>query len=201
MKKSTVALVVVLGVTGVLAVAGIVAALGYFAIHGISSRPASEPEKQLVVDAGTLIGYGADVDPNCGKYTTTRNLDATLAIEYECQTDSLYIQSTAEVNPNVRDARQSFLIAAGAYKAGVALGDATLHRRDDLLDLGEDSYAAILRSGTADVGNVFVVRQGRVVYAVLITGFYFDEPAPVKDLIEPLLEQGTKLYTKAGKKR
>ena len=139
MKKSTVALIVVLGTAGVLAVAGIIAAVGYFAIHGISSRPASAEEKQLVVDAQALIPYGAEVDPKCGKYTTTRNLDATTAIEYECETDSLYIQSTAEVNPNLRDARQSFLIAMGAYKAGVAIGDATLQRRDDLLDLGDES--------------------------------------------------------------
>ena len=201
MKKSTVALIVVLGTIGVLAVAGIVAALGYFAVHGISSRAASEAEKQLVVDAEALVPYGAEVDPKCGKYTTTRNLDATMAIEYECETDSLYIQSTAEVNPNVRDARQSFLIAMGAYKAGVAIGDGTLERRDSLLDLGDDSYAAMVRAGDRNAGNVFVVRQGRVVYSIMITGLYFDEAEPVEELIAPLLEAGTKQYGTARKKR
>lgn len=201
MKKSTIALIVALGAIGVLAVAGIVVALGYFAVHGISSRAASEAEKQLVVDAKALIPYGAEVDPKCGKYTTTRNLDATTAIEYECETDSLYIQSTAEVNPNVRDARQSFVIAMGAYKAGVAIGDGKLEPRDDLLDLGDDSYAAILRAGNASAGNVFVVRQGRVVYSIMITGLYFDEAEPVEELIAPLLEKGTKLYAKPAKKR
>lgn len=201
MKKSTVALIVILGTIGVLAVAGIIAALGYFAVHGISSRPASEEEKQLVVDADALVPYGAEVDPKCGKYTTTRNLDATTAIEYECETESVYIQSMAEVSPNVRDARQSFLIAMGAYKAGVAIGDATLQRRDDLLDLGDDSYAAILRAGNESAGNVFVVRQGRVVYATMISGLYFDEAEPVEELIAPVLEAGTKLYAKPRKTR
>jgi hypothetical protein len=58
-----------------------------------------------------------------------------------------------------------------------------------------------VRSGSKNAGNVFVVRQGRVVYSILITGLYFDEEEPVKELIAPLLEQGTKLYTKPRKKR
>ena len=196
-KKSTLTLVIVLGTLGVLALAAIVGAVGYFAVNGISSRPASDEEKKLVVDAAALVEYGADVDPACGKYTTTRSLDATTEIRYECDGETVYILSTAEVSPNVRDARQTFVINIGAYKAGIAIGDATLQRRDALLgDLGEDRYAALIGAGGKNAGNLFMVRQGRVVHSVMITGLYFDEADAAQELLTPVIAASGKRYAK-----
>ncbi len=197
MKKRTLALAIGLGLFGVLALAAIVGAVGYFLINGISSRPASETEKRLVVDAAALVEYGADVDPKCGKHTTTRNLDGTTDVSYECDAKSVYVLSSTEVNPSVRDARQSFLLNIGAYKAGVAIGDATLERRDDLLgNLGEDRYAALIRSGGKNAGNLLIVRQGRVVHSLMITGLYFDDREPLRELFTPVVEEGKKQYTR-----
>jgi hypothetical protein len=93
----------------------------------------------------------------------------------------------------VRDARQMFLINIGAYKAGVAIGSdkVTLDRRDTILGkLGDDRYAAIMRSGTKNAGNVFIVRQGRIVHSVMITGLYFDDPGSAEELLATVVEQG-----------
>ena len=195
MKKSNVVLIIVLATAGVLCVAGMIALFGYFAVKGVSSRPATDAEKELVVDAATLIEYGAEADAKCGEYKMTRNLDATTMISYECDSESLYVLSSAEINPTPRDARQSFVLEIGAYKAGVALGgsDATLHRRDELLGgLGDDRYAAIIQSGGKNAGNILIVRQGRILHSVMITGLYFDDAEPIRELMTPVVEAGKK---------
>lgn len=195
MKKSNVVLIIVLAAAGVLGVAGLIAAFGYVAVNGISSRPATAAEKQLVVDAATLIEYGAEVDAKCGAYKMTRNIDATTLIEYECENDSLYVLSSAEINPTARDARQSFVLEIGAYRAGIALGgsDATLERRDELLgNLGDDRYAALIQSAGKNAGNIFIVRQGRILHSVMITGLYFDDAEAIRELMNRVVEAGKK---------
>ena len=190
MKKSNVALAIVLGTVGVLAIAAILGALGYILINGVSKRPSTEEEKKLVVDAAALIEFGAEVDPKCGTYTTTRNFDSSVEISYECDSDTLYVLATTEISPTARDARQMFVLNIGAHKV-VTIGgdDITMHRRDDLVaNLGDDRYAAIIRSGATEAGNVFIIRQGRVVQSVMITGLAFDDADSVRDLLTPIVD-------------
>lgn len=196
MKKSTVAIAVVLGVLGVIGLAAAVVAFGYFAVKGVSSEPPTEEQKRLVLSPSTFQTYDVTLDPKCITLTSKRNLDRTreITFEHECEAGGIYVSSAAEISPSVRDARESFVISVGAYRAGVAIGDAELQPREELLPLGEQRYAAIIRNGGKPVGNVFAVRQGRVLHSLLVTGIYFDQPEDVRELFTPLLEESRRQF-------
>lgn len=197
MKKSTIALLVAGAVgVGVLAILGLISGLIWLSERGgmFSSKPSSDADRKLVVEAAALVAYGAEVDPKCGTYKTTRSFNLTTYIEYQCDADSLSVLSSAEIRPTLHDARQRFLVNIGGFKAGVALGsDATLERRDDLLGtLGDQRYAATILSGGKAAGNVFVVRQGKIVHSLILTGLYFDDPDTAQALLAPVVEAGKK---------
>ncbi|HVE72470.1 MAG TPA: hypothetical protein VNI54_13990 [Thermoanaerobaculia bacterium] len=196
MKKSTVALTVVLGLLVVVGLAAAVVAFFYFAVTGISTEPASDTQKRLVMNLESLDDYEVELDAKCAKLTAKRNIDFTTEIEFEhdCESSSIYVSSTAEIAPTVRSARESFVLGIGAYKTGVAIGSGELEPRGELLTVGDQRYGAIVRQNGAPVGNVFVVRQGRVVHALLITGIYFDDARDGDDLFKPLLEESRRLF-------
>jgi hypothetical protein len=196
MKKSTVAIAVGLGALGAIGFAAAVVAFGYFAVNGISSGPPTDAQKRLVLNAAAFDSYDLDLDPKCVKLTSKRGLDRTHEIEFEhdCEGTTLYISSGAEISPTAREARESFLLSVGAYRTGVAIGDGELQPRDELLPLGEQHYAAVLRKGGNPVGNVFVVRQGRVLHTLMVTGLYFEDADDVRGLFTPLLEESRRQF-------
>ena len=195
MKKSTVALTVGLGLLVVVALAAAVVAFFYFAVAGIDTKPASDEQRGLVLNLHSLAGDIA-LDPKCAKFTAKRNIDFTTEVEFEhdCEGAGVYLSSTAEIAPTVRSARESFVLAVGAYRTGVAIGSGKLEPREELLTVGEQRYGAILRQNGAPMGNVFVVRQGRVVHALLISGVYFDEAGDGDRIFKPLLAESRRLF-------
>ena len=196
MKKSTVVVAVVLGFLGVIGLAAAVVAFFYFAVNGLSSEAPTAEQKRLVLDAAAFDTYDVDLDPKCIKLVSKRNLDRTreISFEHDCEGSNLYVSSGAEISPSVRDARESFVISVGAYRTGVAIGDGELQPRDELLPLGDQRYAAIIRNSGKPVGNVFVVRQGRVLHSLLVTGIYFDEAEDVRELFTPLLAESRRQF-------
>lgn len=196
MKKPVIALLVVGVFVAVVAVAGGIAAIGYYAVNGISTKPPTEEQQRLVLNAASLRTYDVTLDAKCNKLMSRRNLDRTHEIEFEhdCEGAEVYVSSIAEINPSVREARESFVISVGAYKAGVAIGSGQLQPRDDLLTVGDQHYAGVINNEHGAVGNVFIIRQGRVLHTLLITGLYFDEPGDVRDLFAPLLEESRRQF-------
>jgi hypothetical protein len=196
-KASTVVLAIVLALCGVASVVAIIAGLIYFGGRGISSRPATDAERRLILSATSFEKFGETLEPKCQKYTSRVNLDGTreVELEYDCgESSAVFITSEAEICRSVREARESFALSIGAYKAGLTIGGGTVEARPELLSLGDQHYAALVRSGTNVVGCVFVVRQGRVVHALVTTGIYFDDPDDIRDLFAPLLEESKKQY-------
>ncbi|HEV7243050.1 MAG TPA: hypothetical protein VGQ36_27735 [Thermoanaerobaculia bacterium] len=171
--------------------------LFYFGWRGISSRPPKDAEKRLILDADELEKLGRNLKPKCEKYTSKLHLDGTRDVdfEYDCgPTATIYINSIAEISRSSRGARESFAMSIAAYEAAMAAGGKTVDRRRDLLTLGDQHYAALLRNGTRTGGNVFVVRQGRVLHVLVLVGFYLDNPDDVHRLFAPLLEESKKQY-------
>jgi hypothetical protein len=197
MKKSTVAIIVVVALVAVVGLAAAVVAIGYFAVKGVTSDPPTEAQKRLVLTTAAFEQYDVDIDPKCVTFVSKRNLDFTREIEFEheCEGGNFYFSSGAEISPSERDARESFTLTIGAYRTGMAIGGGELVPRDELLPLGDQHYAAVIRNKDGNTaGNVFVVRQGRVIHSLLLTGLYFDGPEHVRPLFEPLLEESRRQF-------
>jgi hypothetical protein len=197
MNKPAIAIALVAGFLAVVVIAGGVVAIGYFAANGIAAVP-TDAQKRLVLSSKDFEQYEIELDPKCGKLEARRNLDRTFDVEYthDCgDEDVVLISSIAEINPTLRDARQSFVINIGVYKTGVKIGSGELHPRDELLTLGDEHFAGVIHStaGTPS-GNVFLVRQGRVVHTLLVTGLYFDENGDGDRLLAPLIEESRRQY-------
>lgn len=199
MKKPALVLLIAGAVIGgFVAVAGTVGALVYFGARGFGVRPPTEDEKKLVVTASTLAGY-RKTDPKCETLTFKRTLDGSREIEAEydstkCDTELLSFTANAEIARSMRDARESFALLIAAYKIGANLGGVTMQQAPALLAAGDQHYAAQLKQGENVVGNVFVVRQGRVVHGLFIVGLTFDDSEQIQELLAPLLEESARQF-------
>ena len=67
-----------------------------------------------------------------------------------------------------------------------------MHPAPDLLKMGDESYAAYMQFGKKKLGNIFLVRRGRVLHSLLISRVYFDDPEDVRRLFAPMVEAGRK---------
>lgn len=202
MKKSTLALIVAATVVGVLMLAAVVVGIGWMAVKGVKTNAPTAEERKLVVTPEAFAEFGQTLDPRCDSLKTTNTFGLSKEIEYEheCQSPGIYIRSTASISATAHDARQTWLLLIGGYKAGVAIAGSEIkvEPRENLVTFGDQRYGAMLRRAGEDVGNVFVIRQGRVVHSLLVTGLYFDEPDAVRDLLAPVIEESRRQY---GKKK
>lgn len=197
MKTSKVVLIVAVVICSIASVIAIVGGLYYVGVKGVSSRLPTEEEKKLVLSPAHFEEFGQTLDPKCAKYTWKRNLDGTAEIEfeYDCgENAKISITSGVEIGRDERDARESFTLTIAAYKTGAKIGGATLEERPELLTYGEQRYAAFLRNNNRTVGNVLLLRQGRVLHSLVIAGLYFDDPDDIQDLFAPLLVESKKQF-------
>jgi hypothetical protein len=65
---------------------------------------------------------------------------------------------------------------------------------EHLLSLGDQHHAAYLVSSEGRVGNAFAVRKGSTVVRLLVTGVTFDDPARVRALMLPLVNEAAKQH-------
>jgi hypothetical protein len=194
-RRNVVILAVGLALAGVIAAVGGLAAIVYFGFTGFGHRQATGDERQLVITAASLGRLGVELDPKAEKLTSKRSLDGAREIECEYEKDEVFFVSNAEIHRRARDAKESFTLTIGAWKTGLALGtDANLEEAQTLLAGGDDRYAGYIKNSGEIVGNVFIVRNGRVLHTLLITGHYLDDPDDVRVLIEPLLAESTRRY-------
>jgi len=186
-------------VLGILAAALLALVLLFWiGARGVSSRPPTQAEKRLLVPASRLGAWGiADLKPGtCERYVAKRNLDGSLELEYEYDSDRdpesqkyLFFKSEAEINSSLDDATTSFRMQIVAYRTGMWAVRRRMEELPDLLSLGDQSYAAVIRHDEEPIGNIAVVRQGKIVHSLVIIGVYFSEPKDLEALLCPVLDQ------------
>jgi len=159
---------------------------------------ASSEERRLMVTTESLEPFGV---ANTGRRGETlksiRQIDGTRDIEYVYSSKndpragtSLYVFSKVQVLAIPLTAMQLFKMEQLAIRAGVGFGaNANLRPRPDLLTAGDQRYAATIERDGKATGNIFIIRQGRVVHTVTIGGFAFEKPESVEQLFaQPLAE-------------
>lgn len=181
-----------LAALGLVVVLAAIAGFFYIAAQGWDARPLTEKERKLLIDPAALAALGAkNLDAGAVTCQTTRNIDRTRELECTHDKNGLYFSTAAEVDRSKRGARETFRILVVGYKAGVVLGDAQLVAAPTLLGSrsGDERFAGYIRKNGEIVGNVFAIRQGRVVHTLLLTGIYLSEREDAEALFAPLLEE------------
>ena len=186
------------GLMGLVAIAGFVT-LVWKSVNNMRHPAAtSGEERRLLVTAESLHPFGV---PDTGRrgesLHSIRQIDGTRDIQYVYSSKNdaharmpLYVLSKVQVLALSLTAMQVFKMEQLAIRAGVGFaGKVELRPRPDLLTSGDQRYAAVIERNGKPAGNLFIIRQGRVVHTVTIGGFFFEKPESVQKLFaEPLQE-------------
>lgn len=128
-------------------------------------------------------------------FTIDRSWDGSFDVDYEYDgsdavesNDALYVQGSLSIQPSLRDAR----MVQGAVKLGLGIGN----RLNDLktravpgFSFGEASELGVIVSGGVDVGNFMIVRDGRRVYTLILSGVCVTNAADWNGLMRPWLDR------------
>ncbi|HKR62202.1 MAG TPA: hypothetical protein VJZ00_00615 [Thermoanaerobaculia bacterium] len=191
--------VLIFAAAGISALAGI-GFVGFVVTKTIRSiAHPSEPtadERKLLITIESLAVHDVTRSPTATEHLqSTHEFDGTRRIEYTYRGDrSLYIFSQVQVVPTSLSGMQLVKMQELAMRAGF---NAKLRvvPRPELLTFGDQRYAAMLERDDEAIGNLFIVRDGRVVHTLVITGFYFDHPENVAELFKvPMREAKKQVY-------
>ncbi len=171
-------------------------ALLYFGYNGISSREITEDEKLLLLNLDNFYRYtNKNLFPeSCEKYSVKTNLDGSLELEYmydsekDTLSDFLYLSSDAEINRTDKDAKESFKMTIGAYHVGSKfVKGRKIQEIPNFLELGDQSYFAMVVQDSFNIGNTVVIREGKTIHSLIILGLYFEDADILKSMFSSIL--------------
>lgn len=168
-----------------------------------SPPPATADDRRLVVTIEALQPFGAPPPhAEAENLSTLRQFDGTRTISYEYDSrkgpkvrPNLVASTTTMVHSTSLSAMQAFKVQEVATKTGVAFTKtAKLVDAPGLLLVGDSRYAGVIRYDGKPGGNLFLMRQGKVIFTVVIVGIVFDDPKDVQRLMGPLAEEAKKRF-------
>jgi len=173
----------------------LIAALGLAGCE--SNLPVGAADKEVILRAGDLIpfGYGLEKTEQFEKFTRTKYFDGSHELIYEYETpeseeeNALYMNVTVAVEKTTSDAWTSKGAGDIGMKFGLKASGVEQREIKDFYQYGDTSSFFILEKDGHPIGNMFTVREGKRVYAVIISGMYFDDAAAWKELIEDRLRK------------
>lgn len=192
---------------GISAVSGIAlfGFLSWMAFRNIMSPPKpTGDDRRLVLTAEALVPFGApQPDPAHETLSTVKQIDGTRTIEYEyeppfgTETRRVTLACTTMVHAHSLSARQAFHLQQLGTKGGMALAakHAKLVEAPQLLTIGDAHWAAVIQTtGGEKTGNVLVMRQGRVIYTVIISGLALEKAEDANRLMAPLVAEADRRF-------
>jgi hypothetical protein len=195
---------------GWLAVVGIVAGGALLSCCGLGvvsyvfyahevEQPLEEADRSLVITAEDIVARAPEMkaDPERGRLRKVRFLDGSRELSYEYESpdeaeSTLYLSYIAGVEPTANDAHLVYISEGASFKLGLQIGaegDMKLVDRNELWRWGDESRCAVITNDGHAVGNLFMGRQGRRRFTLVIIGVYFDDDAAIADLLEPMLRE------------
>lgn len=164
---------------------------------GLPPRLPTKDEISMLLTIDSFADYGFTNMPKeaCESWLAKPNKDGSTQVEYEYDSeldpgsDYIYLLSTVELNRSEADATQTFKKAIGAMKLDVGMFEgAGIEEQPNLIDMGDESYTALITSEGEPAGNIVVIRDGRIIHMLMVTGIYFDEKDRLEELfITPLV--------------
>ena len=197
----------VFGLAGLAALSGI-AMFGYIVwvtMKNVTSPPPpTADDRRLVITAEALAEFGGpEPNPKAESLTAIRQFDGSRNINYEYDSKrdpnaetGLNTTTITMVHSNAFGAIQAFKMQEMTMKAALKLATgkrgATLIDSPGLLTVGDAQYAGVFRHQNQSTGHLFVVRQGRFVFTVVLFGLVFENAKDANELFLPLVEEARK---------
>lgn len=124
----------------------------------------------------------------------TKYFDGSVDLEYtydflETETfDPLFYSVTIDKERTTSDALQTYVISKGAVKLVMNSGGQGSTKIESLDLPGDDSFYALRTYNGEPNGIYFTMRQGKVVYTLIMSGLYSEDHGLLLDVILPEIE-------------
>ncbi len=180
---------IVLGAIGAVILLLLTLGLGFTLLQ--KELPVGEQDKQIVVQADVFEEWleGFSFDAENESWQKLKNIDGTYELNYEYDSDMLYVSCMVGVDDSRSDAKISYVAMDTGSEIGAGLEDMKYVDRRGLLRYGDESRAALIRMDGDNVGNYFACRKGKNTIVILWTGVYFEDSQAFRDIVEPVLDR------------
>ncbi len=193
---------IIAGVCGL----GGVAAFGWIMWRTMKSvtQPAAptEADRKVTLTADKLVPLGIEEpNPAAERLSSVRNFDGSINIEYDYSSSRdpnaesfLSVSSSVFVFPTSLSAIQTYKVQQIGLKAGMKLAKLKITDMPQLLKVGDQRYAALMERDGEPYGNLFLIREGRVVHMSTISGVVIDNPAEAEMVLGPVIAETEKRF-------
>lgn len=156
---------------------------------GFEATPTAA-DRTLVLNTEDLRAVAPDLPDQPGTLTRTEYLDGSWTLEYEYETDELYVYSSVSEERSERDARAMYMGMAAAVPIIVGLEEgAQMVDRDELFQWGDQSTAKELLFEGESTGIAIYGRRGRKVINATVGGWLFEDREQVDMVFSPWLQR------------
>lgn len=173
---------------------GLVVGAGALFLFTAKTEPVNAADRAVLLTAKELDGQLEDFSYDPSKETITKQkfLDDSYDVDYEYDSDSLYLNCTVTVDPNASDAQTSFTAMWAGTKIGLRFdSDVEVVPQDDWLRWGDASRFATLKTNGEPFGHMLIVRKGKHVFYLAMTGIVFEDSKQLNEFILPTLSRLT----------
>lgn len=152
----------------------------------------------IITTVGDLSNYyelNIDTSGNFEKTSLISYFDGSKELSYEYdlleteQFDPLYYSISVTQEKTIKDAKESYAIEMGALKlVGNSFEQGTIDI-DSLVLPGDENYYALRTYEGSTNGLFFMVRKGKKIYSLVVSGMYTTDHSLIYDLVLPQLEE------------
>ena len=175
-----------------LAIRGVVALLLTVVLSGcfVENEPVDADSLALLLRATDFEQFGYEFE-RVERFETVhkkRYFDGSHEIEYTFEPGtSFYLYSLLSIESDTTSAVMTYKATSVGFNVGYGGDDLDLIEDDAFYSYGDASRFARLTHKGEEVGNLFMTRIDKRVYAFICVGTYFEDAALWAELIEPRL--------------
>ena len=173
-------------VTLVLPLGGL-AAYGFFVGYDVELKQGDRERMFTVADLQLVT---VEEDPAAAKTMRTMYLDGSHTLEYEYETDELYLYSMLSRERTPIDARNVYNAQlAGASLMSQFQDDVELENRDDLAKWGDQSLTRLVKNSGREVGYYVNARKNNDVLTLIVVGVVYGTEGDLQDVVSKAFDR------------
>lgn len=159
--------------------------IGIIVLAACAGEDLTSEEKSLLITESSVLEFAiqADVEPQ-GTYARYLYPNENIELEYESSTEGFYISHTISFSSSDKDAKSDFDAYVLGFKTGSFLNDIEQSPMAGIGELGDEVHASSIIYNQTEVGNLLVVKRGKIVHSILLMGHYL-EAEQLKSFLTP----------------
>lgn len=166
--------------------------LGYGMFAGFDGEVSAADRTRLLTATHLAEVYPDAKDAAAGRFTRTRYIDGSIELNYELESDTLYLSSQISYETSKRSARDAYTGMTVGAKAIFMLDESTTEQLNESLPKwGDRSRWSTMMVDGKRSGHVFVGQRGHWTVMFTVGGISFESDQDFADFLTPHLDRMT----------